>query len=142
MKSNFLVKNKTYKEMEFVSKDKVANSSKLESFAYQISYYKCSRKRVGGLKLEELPGLEALQHIHGIWSSSEIRIRFKNFTSLLQKKGQRLSKMMQLFMCLVQNGVVGYEGLDLCLKMLLEALLLGQPISLAWPTHFISFDFE
>ncbi|KAL7236725.1 hypothetical protein ACSBR1_019930 [Camellia fascicularis] len=44
-----------------IHQDKIANSSKLESFASQLSYYKCSRKRVGGLKLEELPGLEALQ---------------------------------------------------------------------------------
>ncbi|GMP38057.1 hypothetical protein CsSME_00009465 [Camellia sinensis var. sinensis] len=44
-----------------IHQDKIANSSELESFASQLSYYKCSRKRVGGLKLEELPGLEALQ---------------------------------------------------------------------------------
>ncbi|CAL5381984.1 unnamed protein product [Camellia sinensis] len=33
-------------------------------------------------------------------------IRFKSFTSLLQKKGQCLSKMMQLFKRLVQNDLV------------------------------------
>ncbi|XP_052193453.1 uncharacterized protein LOC127801946 [Diospyros lotus] len=44
-----------------VSQDKIADSTELESFASQLSYYKCSRKRVGGLKLDELPGLEALQ---------------------------------------------------------------------------------
>ncbi|XP_057494690.1 uncharacterized protein LOC130779855 [Actinidia eriantha] len=44
-----------------VHQDKIAESSELESFTSQLSHYKCSRKRVGGLKLEELPGLEALQ---------------------------------------------------------------------------------
>ncbi|KAL6963901.1 hypothetical protein U1Q18_034908 [Sarracenia purpurea var. burkii] len=44
-----------------VHQDRIADSSELESFASQLSYYKCSRKSVGGLKLEELPGLEALQ---------------------------------------------------------------------------------
>ncbi|XAR59520.1 hypothetical protein NMG60_11015381 [Bertholletia excelsa] len=43
------------------NQDSIANSSELESFAAQLSHYKCSRKRVGGLKLEDLPGLEALQ---------------------------------------------------------------------------------
>ncbi|KAF3435623.1 hypothetical protein FNV43_RR22714 [Rhamnella rubrinervis] len=41
--------------------DKIATPLDLESYASQLSQYKCSRKRVGGLKLEELPGLEALQ---------------------------------------------------------------------------------
>ncbi|KAG6711561.1 hypothetical protein I3843_05G053600 [Carya illinoinensis] len=41
--------------------DKIADSLELESYASQISQYKRSRKRVGGLKLEDLPGLEALQ---------------------------------------------------------------------------------
>ncbi|CAI9769098.1 unnamed protein product [Fraxinus pennsylvanica] len=41
--------------------DKVADAVELDSFASQLSQYKCSRKRVGGLKLEDLPGLEALQ---------------------------------------------------------------------------------
>ncbi|XP_031259128.1 phospholipase A-2-activating protein-like, partial [Pistacia vera] len=44
-----------------VHPDKVADSLELEAYASEISQYKRSRKRVGGLKLEELPGLEALQ---------------------------------------------------------------------------------
>ncbi|XP_042494944.1 phospholipase A-2-activating protein [Macadamia integrifolia] len=44
-----------------VHKDRIADSVGLEEYASQLSQYKCSRKRVGGLKLEELPGLEALQ---------------------------------------------------------------------------------
>ncbi|KAM7479274.1 hypothetical protein LguiA_027487 [Lonicera macranthoides] len=44
-----------------VHQEKIADPLELESHASQVSQYKCSRKRVGGLKLEELPGLEALQ---------------------------------------------------------------------------------
>nr|KAJ0197799.1 hypothetical protein LSAT_V11C700355960 [Lactuca sativa] len=38
-----------------------AETQELEGYASLLSHYKGSRKRVGGLKLEELPGLEALQ---------------------------------------------------------------------------------
>ncbi|KAJ4965719.1 hypothetical protein NE237_017568 [Protea cynaroides] len=41
--------------------NRIADSLELEAYASQLSQYKCSRKKVGGLKLEELPGLEALQ---------------------------------------------------------------------------------
>ncbi|GAY51924.1 hypothetical protein CUMW_138030 [Citrus unshiu] len=41
--------------------DKVADSLELEAYASELSQYKLSRKKVGGLKLEDLPGLEALQ---------------------------------------------------------------------------------
>ncbi|KAA8545939.1 hypothetical protein F0562_020610 [Nyssa sinensis] len=44
-----------------VHPDRTADLLELESYASQLSQYKCSRKRVGGLKLEDLPGLEALQ---------------------------------------------------------------------------------
>lgn len=44
-----------------VNSDKVADPLELESYTSELSQYKCSRKRVGGLKLEELPGLDALQ---------------------------------------------------------------------------------
>ncbi|KAI3755551.1 hypothetical protein L1987_55354 [Smallanthus sonchifolius] len=44
-----------------VHQDKTAEALELEAYASLISHYKGSRKRVGGLKLEELPGLEALQ---------------------------------------------------------------------------------
>ncbi|CAI9104464.1 OLC1v1003135C2 [Oldenlandia corymbosa var. corymbosa] len=44
-----------------VHHDKVADSVELEAYTSLVSQYKISRKRVGGLKLEELPGLEALQ---------------------------------------------------------------------------------
>ncbi|PIA55620.1 hypothetical protein AQUCO_00700139v1 [Aquilegia coerulea] len=43
------------------NKDGIADSSAQESYAAQISQYKLSRKKVGGLKLEELPGMESLQ---------------------------------------------------------------------------------
>ncbi|XP_062092853.1 uncharacterized protein LOC133798532 [Humulus lupulus] len=41
--------------------DKIADPVDLELYSSQLAQYKLSRKRVGGLKLEELPGLEALQ---------------------------------------------------------------------------------
>ncbi|KAJ4844454.1 hypothetical protein Tsubulata_028947 [Turnera subulata] len=41
--------------------DRAADAADLELYMSQISQYKLSRKRVGGLKLEDLPGLEALQ---------------------------------------------------------------------------------
>ncbi|XP_015900825.2 uncharacterized protein LOC107433940 [Ziziphus jujuba] len=41
--------------------DKIAAPLDLEAYASQLSQHKRSRKRVGGLKLEDLPGLEALQ---------------------------------------------------------------------------------
>ncbi|KAK9077301.1 hypothetical protein SSX86_005638 [Deinandra increscens subsp. villosa] len=44
-----------------VHEDKIAEALELESYTSLLSQYKGSRKRVGGLKLEELPGLEALQ---------------------------------------------------------------------------------
>lgn len=44
-----------------VQQDKIAETIELEAYASLISQYKGSRKRVGGLKLEELPGLESLQ---------------------------------------------------------------------------------
>lgn len=44
-----------------VHQDKIADPLELESYTSQLSEYKCSRKRIGGLKLEDLPGLEALQ---------------------------------------------------------------------------------
>ncbi|KDO51449.1 hypothetical protein CISIN_1g0043292mg [Citrus sinensis] len=44
-----------------VHSDKVADSLELEAYASELSQYKLCRKKVGGLKLEDLPGLEALQ---------------------------------------------------------------------------------
>ena len=44
-----------------VDQDNVADQLELELYTSQLSEYKSSRKRVGGLKLEELPGLEALK---------------------------------------------------------------------------------
>ncbi|KAF5727224.1 hypothetical protein HS088_TW22G00913 [Tripterygium wilfordii] len=44
-----------------VHNDKVAETQELESYVSQLSRYKLSRKRVGGMKLDDLPGLEALQ---------------------------------------------------------------------------------
>ncbi|PRQ23545.1 putative transcription factor WD40-like family [Rosa chinensis] len=44
-----------------VNQDKIADSLELESYFSQLTQHKISRKRVGGLKLEDLPGLEALQ---------------------------------------------------------------------------------
>ncbi|KAK3021794.1 hypothetical protein RJ639_045116 [Escallonia herrerae] len=44
-----------------ICQDKIADSLALESYASLLSQYKCSRKSIGGLKLEELPGLEVLQ---------------------------------------------------------------------------------
>ncbi|XP_075492671.1 uncharacterized protein LOC142530750 [Primulina tabacum] len=41
--------------------DKFADTVELDSFASQVSQYKLSRKRVGGLKLQDLPGLDALK---------------------------------------------------------------------------------
>ncbi|PON76893.1 Guanine nucleotide-binding protein, beta subunit [Parasponia andersonii] len=44
-----------------IHQDKIADPQDLESYASELSQYKLSRKKVGGLKLEDLPGLEALQ---------------------------------------------------------------------------------
>ncbi|XP_071736773.1 uncharacterized protein [Rutidosis leptorrhynchoides] len=44
-----------------VNQDRIAETLELEAYASLLSQYKGSRKRVGGLKLEELPGLESLQ---------------------------------------------------------------------------------
>nr|XP_028964979.1 phospholipase A-2-activating protein [Malus domestica] len=44
-----------------INQDKIADALEVESYFSQLSQHKISRKRVGGLKLEELPGLEALQ---------------------------------------------------------------------------------
>ncbi|XP_071729987.1 uncharacterized protein [Rutidosis leptorrhynchoides] len=44
-----------------VNRDKIAETLELEAYAFLLSQYMGSRKRVGGLKLEELPGLESLQ---------------------------------------------------------------------------------
>ncbi|EEF43307.1 phospholipase A-2-activating protein [Ricinus communis] len=41
--------------------ERIADPLDLESYVSQLSQYKLSRKRVGGLKLEDLPGLDALQ---------------------------------------------------------------------------------
>ncbi|KAI5577200.1 hypothetical protein POPTR_009G112184v4 [Populus trichocarpa] len=41
--------------------ERIAEPADLDSYVSQLSQYKISRKRVGGLKLEDLPGLEALQ---------------------------------------------------------------------------------
>ncbi|KAL0356748.1 UNVERIFIED_CONTAM: Phospholipase A-2-activating protein [Sesamum calycinum] len=41
--------------------DKIADAVELDLFASLLSQYKISRKRVGGLKLEDLPGLDALK---------------------------------------------------------------------------------
>ncbi|CAN1255594.1 Phospholipase A-2-activating protein [Linum perenne] len=43
------------------NQDRIADKENLEHYNSQITEYKLSRKRVGGLKLEELPGLDALQ---------------------------------------------------------------------------------
>ncbi|XP_065856759.1 uncharacterized protein [Euphorbia lathyris] len=40
---------------------RVADPLDLESYVSQLSQYKLSRKKVGGLRLEELPGMDALQ---------------------------------------------------------------------------------
>ncbi|XP_021282644.1 phospholipase A-2-activating protein [Herrania umbratica] len=44
-----------------VDQGNVADTVELEAYASELSQYKLSRKTVGGLKLEDLPGLEALQ---------------------------------------------------------------------------------
>ncbi|KAK7264325.1 hypothetical protein RJT34_31932 [Clitoria ternatea] len=44
-----------------IDQDNVADQLELDLYTSQLSQYKASRKRVGGLKLEELPGLEALK---------------------------------------------------------------------------------
>ncbi|KHN06143.1 Phospholipase A-2-activating protein, partial [Glycine soja] len=44
-----------------VDQDNVADQLELDLYTSQLSQYKASRKRVGGLKLEELPDLEALK---------------------------------------------------------------------------------
>ncbi|XP_042004538.1 phospholipase A-2-activating protein-like [Salvia splendens] len=44
-----------------IDHERTADTVDLDSFASQISQYKLSRKRVGGLKLEELPGLDSLK---------------------------------------------------------------------------------
>ncbi|XP_021896660.1 phospholipase A-2-activating protein [Carica papaya] len=44
-----------------VEHDRIAGLAELDAYASQLSQYKLSRKRVGGLNLEDLPGLEALQ---------------------------------------------------------------------------------
>ncbi|PKU69435.1 phospholipase A-2-activating protein [Dendrobium catenatum] len=41
--------------------DRIANPLELEAYALELSHYKSSRKKVGGLKLSDLPGLEALK---------------------------------------------------------------------------------
>ncbi|XP_024455285.1 uncharacterized protein LOC7469977 isoform X2 [Populus trichocarpa] len=41
--------------------ERIADPVDLDSYVSQLSQYKLSRKRVGGLKLEDLPGLDALQ---------------------------------------------------------------------------------
>ncbi|KNA10607.1 hypothetical protein SOVF_142770 [Spinacia oleracea] len=41
--------------------DRIADPMERDSYLSQLSSYKISRKRVGGLKLEELPGLDSLQ---------------------------------------------------------------------------------
>ncbi|KAL8143565.1 hypothetical protein V2J09_016597 [Rumex salicifolius] len=43
------------------NEDRVADPEKIQSYLSQLSDYKISRKRVGGMKLEELPGLESLK---------------------------------------------------------------------------------
>ncbi|XP_019413605.1 PREDICTED: phospholipase A-2-activating protein-like isoform X1 [Lupinus angustifolius] len=44
-----------------VHQDTVADQLELDLYTSQLSQYKASRKRVGGLKLEELPGLDSLK---------------------------------------------------------------------------------
>ncbi|KAK9108785.1 hypothetical protein Sjap_016845 [Stephania japonica] len=44
-----------------MSEDRASSPVEIESYASQVSQYKLSRKKVGGLKLEELPGIEALR---------------------------------------------------------------------------------
>ncbi|XWS68164.1 hypothetical protein CRYUN_Cryun04dG0067900 [Craigia yunnanensis] len=44
-----------------VDQGNIADPVELEAYASELSQYKLSRKSVGGLKLEDLPGLEALQ---------------------------------------------------------------------------------
>ncbi|ESW03856.1 hypothetical protein PHAVU_011G047700 [Phaseolus vulgaris] len=44
-----------------VDQNNVAEQLELDLYTSELSQYKSSRKRVGGLKLEELPGLEALK---------------------------------------------------------------------------------
>ncbi|WCJ33852.1 transducin family protein / WD-40 repeat family protein [Euphorbia peplus] len=41
--------------------DRVADPLDIESYVSQLSQYKLSRKKVGGLQLDELPGIDALQ---------------------------------------------------------------------------------
>ncbi|KAK1301231.1 hypothetical protein QJS10_CPB13g00110 [Acorus calamus] len=44
------------------STDRIAEPLEYESYASELSLYKSNRKSVGGIKLADLPGLEALQH--------------------------------------------------------------------------------
>ncbi|CAN6459831.1 unnamed protein product [Victoria cruziana] len=43
------------------NRDRMSGPLDVEAYAARLSEYKCNRKRVGGLKLADLPGLEALQ---------------------------------------------------------------------------------
>lgn len=44
-----------------IDHEKIADTVEMDSYTSQLSQYKISRKRVGGLKLEDLPGLDALK---------------------------------------------------------------------------------
>ncbi|XP_010519317.1 PREDICTED: phospholipase A-2-activating protein [Tarenaya hassleriana] len=44
-----------------VRHDMIADQVEIDAYASQLSQYKLSRKRVGGLKLDELPGLDSLR---------------------------------------------------------------------------------
>ncbi|CAH9056252.1 unnamed protein product [Cuscuta europaea] len=44
-----------------IQHDRIADLQEIESYENLLYQYKCSRKKVGGIQLEDLPGLEALQ---------------------------------------------------------------------------------
>ncbi|XP_020095852.1 phospholipase A-2-activating protein isoform X1 [Ananas comosus] len=54
--------------------DRISDPHALEAYAVELSQYKNSRKKVGGLKLMDLPGLEALQ-VPGTINGQTIVIR-------------------------------------------------------------------
>lgn len=41
--------------------DRIADPQEIDSYENLLNQYKCSRKKVGGIKLDDLPGLESLQ---------------------------------------------------------------------------------
>ncbi|KAF9684329.1 hypothetical protein SADUNF_Sadunf04G0107000 [Salix dunnii] len=104
----------------------IADLVDLDSYVSELSHYKLSRKRVGGLKLEDLPGLDTLQ-ISGT-SDGQTKIIREGDNGVAYAWNLREQKWDKIVEFILQNNGQGGAALDSSFHDPFTGLVLAKPI--------------